>query len=281
MSIKAGSKHGRAIGRMLACIILGCLVGLWGTSALLHKGSVRYRTGKFDPLDILAIRHAHQGQGPEQSPQQSIVRGAYADSLRALVPGATFKVGPLGTAHAGREAFLKAGEYDTWLDLVTIMPERTAGILGERALIAHEAGHAFVMRKGAELMPLWPTRLPRADTYASTNRGEAMAEAFSLAVLWLAEAQRDTTGLGATMVALDAVVPGTRLMARVLLSEPMYSGSPYGNSAKMEPIPLWHRGRVTSLERELNWVAVDSGARAEGVGQIVRGAHRIEERLTK
>lgn len=169
----------------------------------------------------------------------------YADTLRQVLGwpahGLTALTPAQQAAGLRQDAVtgLMAGAYQPGRDLLQLDPARPdAHHL--RVALAHELTHRLQAVAGPALGPWWAAhvdRLPEATTYARAGVLEHQAEAMGGAAEWLAIAAAPLPARAALarqrgeahrrrLLALEARVPGTVLMVRVLLSHPLYAEHP-------------------------------------------------------
>jgi hypothetical protein len=174
--------------------------------------------GLVDAADSAAIR----------TKNQEVERSPYADSLYSLFGRPRAGIGQVG--EKGRRAG-RLGEYIASKDSLALDPGHITSEPQLRHALAHELAHRFQSRSKVQLEMLWtgvpPIRDPRR--YGYNNLSEHQAEAIAFAVSFL----QTTASVGdSSREALDLLdhyellVPGTRIMVRYLLLQPIYARHP-------------------------------------------------------
>jgi hypothetical protein len=156
-----------------------------------------------------------------------IAGSGYADTLYSLFGRPARPVGLVGPR--GRRAG-RLGEYIAARDSLALDPGRTISEDQLRHAVAHELGHRWQSRAPGQLQTLWQDVAPIRDPgrYGFGSRPEQQAEAIAFAVHYL----QTTASMPADGAALDLLeryeilVPGTRLVARFLALQPVYTRHP-------------------------------------------------------
>jgi hypothetical protein len=123
------------------------------------------------------------------------------------------------------------GEYIAAKDSLALDPGRMTGEPQLRHALAHELAHRFQARAKVQLTVLW-TGVPSirdSRRYGYDNVSEHQAEAIAFAVSFLqatASAQRSLKEALSLLGHYELLVPGTRIMARYLLLQPIYANHP-------------------------------------------------------
>jgi hypothetical protein len=159
---------------------------------------------------------------------QRLWESPYADSLYAVFGRPSAPVGLIGPR--GRKAG-RLGEYIAARDSLAFDPGRMLGEAQLRHALAHELGHRWQARSKAQLAMLWSgvtaIRDPKRYGYGEPSEHQAEAIAFAIDFLQTTADARDTP---ATSLALlehyELLVPGTRVLMRYLLLQPIYRSHP-------------------------------------------------------
>jgi hypothetical protein len=115
-----------------------------------------------------------------------------------------------------------------------------------RHALAHELGHRWQVRARAQLAALWTDvpdiRDPKRYGYRDPSEHQAEAIAFAINFLQTTATAASPLAALALLEHYELLVPGTRVLARYLLLQPVY---------RLHPLrPLLTRGRVTyALEK--------------------------------
>jgi hypothetical protein len=157
-----------------------------------------------------------------------LAESPYADSLYAVFGRPTTPVGLIGPR--GRMAG-RLGEYIAARDSLAFDPGRMLGEAQLRHALAHELGHRWQARSRAQLATLWsgvtPIRDPKRYGYGEPSEHQAEAIAFAINFL---QATADAPDTPASLLALlehyELLVPGTRVLVRYLLLQPIYRNHP-------------------------------------------------------
>lgn len=152
----------------------------------------------------------------------------YADSLYQLFGAPAHPLGLVGSR--GRAAG-RLGEYIASRDSVSLSPTHMESMGQLRHSLAHELAHRWQRRAPRTVRALWRGVPPIADSlrYGYDNEQEHQAEAVAFAVNFLQTTARpDMTPADriALLGAYERLVPGTRAMARYLLTRPLYRHHP-------------------------------------------------------
>jgi hypothetical protein len=171
-----------------------------------------------DPEDSAAVRLK----------LQEITRSAYADSLYSLFGRPSVGIGLVGDK--GRRAG-RLGEYVASRDSVALDPGHMIGEQQLRHTMAHELGHRFEARGAAQLAILWTgvPPIPDPHRYGHSDLAEHQAEAIAFAVNFLqttAPRGKSPSDALALLEHYELLVPGTRIMVRYLLLQPLYRQHP-------------------------------------------------------
>ncbi|HET8650190.1 MAG TPA: hypothetical protein VFL95_09125 [Gemmatimonadales bacterium] len=152
----------------------------------------------------------------------------YADSLYQLFGAPAHPVGLVGSH--GRAAG-RLGEYIASRDSVSLSPTHMESMSQLRHSLAHELAHRWQRRAPRTVRALWRGVPPIADSlrYGYDDEQEHQAEAVAFAVSFLQTTARPDMSAAdrlALLAAYERLVPGTRTMARYLLTRPVYRHHP-------------------------------------------------------
>lgn len=157
-----------------------------------------------------------------------LVATPYADSLFRLFGTPTRPLGLVGPRgqHAGR-----LGEFITSRDSVSLSPARMTSMDQLRHALAHELAHRWQRAAPDEMAALWRGVPPIRDSlrYGYQNDDEHQAEAVAFAVHFLQTTSAPDLPSDAALALLKAyerLVPGTAVMARRLVAQPVYHYHP-------------------------------------------------------
>jgi hypothetical protein len=163
-----------------------------------------------------------------QRKAREIAVSPYADSLYVLFGRPAAGIGVVGPK--GRRAG-RLGEYIAARDSLALDPGRMLDQAQLRHALAHEMGHRWQSRSKAQLATLWrgvaAIRDPRRYGYG--DRSEHQAEAIAFAFSFLQATASPNNSPAASLQLLDhyeRLVPGTRVIARFLLLQPLYAAHP-------------------------------------------------------
>ena len=159
---------------------------------------------------------------------RQLAESPYADSLYTVFGRPSAPVGLIG--RRGRLAG-RLGEYIASRDSLAFDPGRMLGEDQLRHALAHELGHRWQARGKAQLATLWagitPIRDPKRYGFGEPSEHQAEAVAFAINFLQTTAA---TPEAPATLLALlehhELLVPGTRVLVRYLLLQPIYRNHP-------------------------------------------------------
>jgi hypothetical protein len=159
---------------------------------------------------------------------RQIAASAYADSLYSLLGRPRAAVGLIG--RSGRMAG-RLGEYIASRDSLALDPGRMSGEAQLRHALAHELGHRWQVRAGAQVDMLWlgvpPIRDPKRYGYGDLSEHQAEAIAFAINFLQTTASTRETATNSVTLLDhYELLVPGTRTMVRYLSLRPIYRNHP-------------------------------------------------------
>jgi hypothetical protein len=159
---------------------------------------------------------------------RQLAASPFADSMYIVFgrPGAP--VGLIG--RRGRMAG-RLGEYIASRDSLALDPGRMLGEAQLRHALAHELGHRWQARGKTQLATLWsgvtPIRDPKRYGYGEPSEHQAEAIAFAINFLQTTAA---ASGAPGTLLALlehyELLVPGTRVLVRYFLLQPIYRNHP-------------------------------------------------------
>jgi hypothetical protein len=173
------------------------------------------------------VVHAADSVTPLSAARQ-IAASPYADSLYAVFGRPSAPVGLIG--RRGRLAG-RLGEYIAARDSLALDPGRMMGETQLRHALAHELGHRWQTRAKAQLATLWagvPT-IRDSKRYGYREPMEHQAEAIAFAVDFLqttAATQESPASSFALLEHYELLVPGTRILVRYLLLQPIYQNHP-------------------------------------------------------
>jgi hypothetical protein len=153
--------------------------------------------------------------------------GAFADSLYALF-GRPFR--PFGLIGERGRGAGRIGEYVASRDSLSLDPGRIGSQAQLRHAFAHELAHRWQARAPGQLAILWggvpPIQDPRRYGHESVSEHQAEAVAFAFHFLQTTAAA-DPVGRSTELLDhYELLVPGTRVMARYLAQQPLYSHHP-------------------------------------------------------
>jgi hypothetical protein len=198
------------------------------------KSLDRHRTGTelayrplVNPGDAAAV----------QKKAREIALSPYADSLYVLFGRPTAGIGVVGPK--GRRAG-RLGEYIAARDSLALDPGRIVGQSQLRHALAHEMGHRWQSRSKAQLATLWKgvpeIRDPRRYGYADRPEHQAEAIAFAFSFLQATASSKDSAAAALHLLDhYERLVPGTRIIARYLLLQPLYAGHPLRSALTTRP----------------------------------------------
>ena len=159
---------------------------------------------------------------------RDIARSAYADSLYLLFGQPRAPIGLVGDR--GRSAG-RLGEYIASHDSLAIDPGRMSTVAQLRHAMAHELGHRWQARAPGQVATLWrgvtPIRDPKRYGYGDVAEHQAEAIGFAINFLQTTVAANGHSGSALTLLDhYELFVPGTRMMVRYLLLQPLYRFHP-------------------------------------------------------
>jgi hypothetical protein len=186
-------------------------------------------------LDSLASREWTAERGLVGASDEAAIRsvidsamnGAYADSLYALFGRPARPAGMVG--ERGRAAG-RLGEYVTSRDSLALDPVRITSTAQIRHTLAHELAHRWQARAGVSLAKLWQgvpaIRDPKRYGYEDPGEHQAEAAAFAVHFLLSTAGSRDPASDAAALDHYELLVPGTRILARYFVSQPLFARHP-------------------------------------------------------
>jgi hypothetical protein len=172
-----------------------------------------------------------------QKKAREIAYSPYADSLYVLFGRPAAGIGVVGPK--GRRAG-RLGEYIAARDSLALDPGRIVGQAQLRHALAHEMGHRWQSRSKAQLATLWKgvpdIRDPRRYGYADRSEHQAEAIAFAFSFLQATASSKDSPAVSLQLLDhYERLVPGTRIIARYLLLQPLYAGHPLRSALTTRP----------------------------------------------
>ncbi len=155
----------------------------------------------------------------------------YADSLYALF-GTPAR--PLGVVGPGARLVGRLGEYISSRDSVSLDPSNIKSNEQLRHAFVHELAHRWQLREPRVLKGLWKNVSPVRDSlrYGYRDVAEHQAEAVAFAIHYLQATAREGLEVEPArnlLQAYERLVPGTRIMVRYLLTDPLYRRHPLRN----------------------------------------------------
>jgi hypothetical protein len=167
-----------------------------------------------------------------------LLTSAYADTLFQLFGRPERPVGLVGSKGASAR---RLGEYIASRDSLSLAPGRMTSREQLRHGFAHELAHRWQRNAPATVARLWRNVPPIRDSlrYGFGNRNEQQAEAIAFAVHFVqataSPALSPERGLE-LVSAYERLVPGTRAIARWLLTQPIYADHPLMGSSLDAPV---------------------------------------------
>ena len=156
-----------------------------------------------------------------------LAAGAYADTLYALFGRPVRSMGQVD--ERGRKAG-RLGEYLGPRDSLAIDPTRMTSEAQLRHTLAHELGHRWQARAPGQLATLWQDvpaiRDPRRYGHRNVTEQQAEAIAFAVHFLQATAGGRNGADHERLLEQYDRMVPGTGLMTRYLVLQPIYARHP-------------------------------------------------------
>jgi hypothetical protein len=176
------------------------------------------RVALVDPRDTVA----------QLSAVRTLAATAYADSMFRLF-GTPAR--PLGLVGERGQRAGRLGEFIASRDSISLSPARMTQPAQLRHALAHELAHRWQRAMPDELSDLWQGVPPIGDSlrYGFGNEQEHQAEAAAFAVHFLQTTAAPDLPSDAAMDLLRAyerLVPGTEIMARRLVAQPIYRFHP-------------------------------------------------------
>ncbi len=163
---------------------------------------------------------------------QALAATTYADSMFRLF-GTPAR--PLGLVGERGQRAGRLGEYIASRDSISLSPSRMTQAAQLRHALAHELAHRWQKAMPGELRSLWAGVGPIEDSlrYGFGNEQEHQAEAVAFAVHFLQTTAAPDLPTDAALDLLQAyerLVPGTRVMARRLVAQPLYRYHPLAST---------------------------------------------------
>jgi hypothetical protein len=163
---------------------------------------------------------------------QALAATTFADSMFRLFGTPSRPLGLVGDRgqRAGR-----LGEYIASRDSISLSPSRMTQAAQLRHALAHELAHRWQKAMPGEFRTLWEGVGPIEDSlrYGFGNEQEHQAEAVAFAVHFLQTTAAPDLPTDAALDLLQAyerLVPGTRVMARRLVAQPLYRYHPLAST---------------------------------------------------
>lgn len=156
----------------------------------------------------------------------------YADSMFRLF-GTPAR--PLGLVGERGQRAGRLGEFIASRDSISLSPARMTQPAQLRHALAHELAHRWQRAMPGEFRDLWDGVRPIEDSlrYGFGNEQEQQAEAAAFAVHFLQTTAAPDLPTDAALDLLDAyerLVPGTEIMARRLVAQPIYRYHPLAST---------------------------------------------------
>ena len=157
----------------------------------------------------------------------SIMDGGYADTLAGVFGRPHLPVGLVGAR--GRAAG-RLGEYIASRDSLALDPAGMTSRAQLRHTLAHELAHRWQAQSSPQLALLWRDvpgiRDPKRYGHDNVSEQQAEAAAFAVHFLLTTAAGSSVNGGMAALEHYELLVPGTRILVRYFVLQPIFRGHP-------------------------------------------------------